>query len=212
MHFCAPPFGLLVPSNLVITLNRLLGGVTIASRSRLSTLQWRRLKCPGLMSHKIGPSPDVLLSAPVLRAGSLTRAYPPVQRLPGHRGFILCSVTGLHRPRVFSTTRESATLCTQPRFGFAFAVRFYEISDNSRSQHRRVSLGKTHYLPVYRPTLQWFGSPDIRSCSATPARPPCHCHIVGSLFATYTGSASCFLRTPHFWKLPLPCRRCPSVR
>jgi hypothetical protein len=34
----------------------------------------------------------------------------------------------------------------------------------------------------------------------------------GSLFATYMGSASCFLRTPHFWKLPLPCWRGPSVR
>jgi len=71
------------------------------------------------------PKPRCYVTAPVLWAGSLTKAYPPVQRLPGHRGFILCSVTGLHRPRVFSTTRESATLCTQPRFGFAFTVRFF---------------------------------------------------------------------------------------
>ena len=64
---------------------------------------------------------------------------------------------------------------------------------------RRASLGKTHHLSICRPTSPWFGSPDIRSRSATPARPPCHSHIVGSLFATYTDSASCFLRTPHYW-------------
>jgi len=116
------------------------------------------------------------------------------------------------RPRVISTTRESVTLCTQLRFRDRLRGSVYEIPGNSRSQHRRASLGKTHCLPVCRPTSQWFGSPDIRSCSATPARPPPHCHIVGSLFTTYTGSASCFLRTLHFWKLPLPCWRCPSVR
>jgi len=66
--------------------------------------------------------------------------------------------------------------------------------------------------PIYRPTSLRFGSPDIRPRSPTPARPPPRCHIVGSLFATYTGSASCFLQTAHFWNLPLPCWRCPSVR
>jgi hypothetical protein len=99
------------------------------------------------------------------------------------------------------------------RFGFTYAVRFYDIFGNlKKCQPRRASLGKTHLLSISRPTSQRVGSPDIRSCSATPARPPPHCHIVGSLFATYMGSASCFLRTPHFWKLPLPCWRCPSVR
>jgi hypothetical protein len=67
-------------------------------------------------------------------------------------------------------------------------------------------------LPVSRPTSQRFRSPDIRTRLVTPARPLPLCHLVGSLFATYTGSASCFLQTPHFWKLPLPCWLRPSVR
>ena len=96
-------------------------------------------------------------------------------------------------------------LCTLPRFGFALSVRFYDTPSNFIYHCRRAFLGKTHHLPISRPTSQRFGSPDIRPRSVTPARPPPRCHIVGSLFATYMGSASCFLRTPHFWKLPLPC-------
>jgi len=55
---------------------------------------------------------------------------------------------------------------------------------------------RSHRLPISRPTSPRFGSPDIRTRSATPARPPPRSHIVGSLFATYMGSASCFLQTP----------------
>ena len=44
--------------------------------------------------------------------------------------------------------------------------------------------------------------PDIRSRSLTPARPSPQRHIAGSLFATYTNSASCFLRTPCFQMCP----------
>ena len=131
--------------------------------------------------------------------------------LPGRQGFILGAVTRRHRPWVISTVRESATLCTLPRFGIAYAVSVLWDLGNLRPQHRRASLGKTHHLPVSRPTSQRFDSPDIRSCSATTARPPCRCHIVGSLFATDTGSASCFLQTPHFWRLPLPCRLLPRT-
>ncbi len=57
-------------------------------------------------------------------------------------------------------------------------------------------------LPVSRPTSQRFASPDIRTRLVTTARPRPLCHIVGSLSATYTGSASCFLQTPHFWNCP----------
>ena len=104
------------------------------------------------------------------------------------------------------------TFCALPRFGFAYSVRFYDTFGNYRYQHRKASLGKTHYLPICRPTSLRFGSPDIRPRSHTPARPPPRCYLVGSLFAMYMGSASCFLQTPHFWKLPLPCWRCSSVR
>jgi hypothetical protein len=67
-------------------------------------------------------------------------------------------------------------------------------------------------LPICRPASHRFDSPDIGPRLVTAARPSPQRHIAGSLFATYMGSASCFLRTPHFWKLPLPCWRCPSVR
>jgi hypothetical protein len=55
---------------------------------------------------------------------------------------------------------------------------------------------RSHRLPISRPTSPRFGSPDIRTRSGTPARPPPRSHLVGSLFATYMGSASCFLQTP----------------
>ncbi len=83
---------------------------------------------------------------------------------------------------------------------------------NLRQQDRRASLGKTHHLPVSRPASCQFGPPDIRPRSITPARPPPQHHLAGSLFATYTGSASCFLQTSHSLVMPLPCRRRPSVR
>ena len=40
--------------------------------------------------------------------------------------------------------------------------------------------------------------PDIRPHLVTSARPSPQCHLAGSLFATYTGSTSCFLQTPPF--------------
>ncbi len=55
---------------------------------------------------------------------------------------------------------------------------------------------RPHRLPISRPTSPRFGSPDIRTRSGTPARPPPRSHPVGSLSATYMGSASCFLQTP----------------
>jgi hypothetical protein len=101
---------------------------------------------------------------------------------------------------------------TPHRFGVSLSVRFYDLYSSCQRHVSRASLGKTQHLPRSRPTSLRFGSPDIRSRSPTPARPPPRCHIVGSLFATYLGSASCFLQTAHFWNPPLPCRRCPSVR
>ncbi len=134
--------------------------------------------------------------------GSLSDTFPSFPS-PGRQGFILRSVTRLHRPCFLGTTRESATLCTLPRFGFAFAVRFYEILGSIRIPVQEGFPGvRCINLPVSRPTSPQFGSPDIRSRLVTSTRPPSHGHIVGSLFATYTGSASCSLRTPHFWECP----------
>ena len=92
------------------------------------------------------------------------------------------------------------------RFGFMRSLATYNPSTGGLHWVRHTD------LPVSRPTSQRFSSPDIRTRLVTTARPLPLCHLVGSLFATYTGSASCFLQTPHFWKLPLPCWRYPSVR
>ncbi len=82
-----------------------------------------------------------------------------------------------------------------PRFGVASSIWFSAVAGNLRRQSRRASLGKTHHLPISRPASCRFGSPDIRSRLVTSTRPPPQHHIAGSLFATYTGSASCFLQT-----------------
>jgi hypothetical protein len=86
--------------------------------------------------------------------------------------------------------------------GSPLAVRFYGALGNTGLQSRRASRGKTHHLLVSRPTSVRFATTDIGTCPATTARPAPHTHIVGSLFATYTSSASCFLQTSHFWKCP----------
>ena len=88
------------------------------------------------------------------------------------------------------------------RFGVASSSRFAVVAGNRRRPNRRASLGKTHHLPVCRPASCQVSAPDIRPCLVTPARPPPQHHLAGWLFATYTGSASCFLQTSHFWKCP----------
>ena len=107
----------------------------------------------------------------------------------------------LPRPCILGTTRESATLCPFSLRGLLVESVYCRLWQHQR-QDRRASLGKTHHLPISRPASCRFGSPDIRSRLITPARPPHQHHIAGSLFATYTGSASCFLQTPHFWLCP----------
>jgi hypothetical protein len=90
------------------------------------------------------------------------------------------------------------------RFGVSSSGQFSNASGSFLwRQSRRASLGKTRHLPVSRPASpQGRSFPDIGSRSATTARPPSLGHIAGSLFATYTGSASCFLQTFHFWRCP----------
>ena len=116
---------------------------------------------------------------------------------PGPQGFTLHSVARFLRPCLISTTRESATLCPLPASGSPYRVRFSTAADSRPQQVRRASLGKTHRLPRYRPAPRRAGPPDIRSRSSRPARPPPQRHVAGSLFATYPGSASCFLQTRH---------------
>ncbi len=69
---------------------------------------------------------------------------------------------------------------------------------------QRASRGKTHDLPVCRPASVRLGccQSDIGTRSSTSARPPPRTHLAGSLFATYTGSASGFLQAAHCWSSP----------
>ena len=90
------------------------------------------------------------------------------------------------------------------RFGFSSSVQFYSTFDSLQCQVGRASLGKTYRLPRCRPASRRLDSPDIRSCLFTPAQPSPQRHIAGSLFATYPGSTSYFLRTRHSWRCPCP--------
>jgi hypothetical protein len=119
---------------------------------------------------------------------------------PSRRGFILHTVTRLLRPRVFSTTRGSATLCSLPVQGSPFPSWFYGARGNFVLQSRSASRGKTRHLSVSRPASVRFGfRSNIGTRSARSACPSTHTHLAGSLFATYTDSASCFLQTSHLW-------------
>jgi len=107
----------------------------------------------------------------------------------------------LHRPCLFGTARESATPCPSSLRDLLVDSVCCRLWQHQR-QGRRASLGKTHHLPICRPASCQVGSPDIRPRLVTSARPPSQHHLAGSLFATYTGSASCFLQTPHLWQCP----------
>ncbi len=111
------------------------------------------------------------------------------------RGFLLRTVTRLLRPRILSTTRRSATLCSLPALGFPPRFGFLAPPSRLRRQSRRASLGKAHRLPTSRPAAHRGATPDIWPRSFKPARPAPRCHVAGSLFATYAGSTSCFLPT-----------------
>jgi hypothetical protein len=91
-------------------------------------------------------------------------------------------------------------------------LRRHELMDSSAFRAKLDKLlapggqekGKASGKPIRKAPIKKAASPskrkntpDIRSRSLTTARPPHQHHIAGSLFATYTGSASCFLQTPH---------------
>jgi len=100
------------------------------------------------------------------------------------------------------TNRGSATLCSFPVGGSPFTGRLYGPIGNLRIHSSRASRGKTHHLLVCRPAPVRFGLSDIGTRLVSSARPPPRTHLAGSLFATYTSSASCFLRTSRFWRCP----------
>jgi hypothetical protein len=129
------------------------------------------------------------------------------------RGFLLRTVARLLRPRIISTIRGSATLCPLTALVHTSAVfGFLAPASDSRCQDRRASLGKAYDLPTCRPATLRFDNPDIGPRLFASARPSPRSHLAGSLYATYAGSTSCFLRTRPFRTASLPCWFRPSVR
>ena len=57
------------------------------------------------------------------------------------------------------------------------------------------------HIPSSFTSVRFTGYQDSLSHACSPSS---RCHLAGSLFATYMGSASCFLQTPHFWQCPCP--------
>ena len=183
------------PGSLVLALSRLLMVVTIAFRPRLPMLSSTIGSASGFGLPGASRYLDLMCGA--VASGGFSAKTFHLPRLPGPQGFLLHSVTRFLRPCLLSSTRESVTLCPIPASGSPYRGRFPAACGSHSQQDRRISLGKTHRLPRYRPASHWFGPPDIRSRSLRPARPPPQRHIAGSLFATYPGSASCFLRAHH---------------
>jgi hypothetical protein len=99
----------------------------------------------------------------------------------------------------------SATLCVPLPFGvFLLGTSFMTPSSNLGDR----SVGLPWVRRTASPdTVQLHTkeiSPDIRPRSFMPARPSPQRHLAGSLFATYLGSTSYFLQTPHLWRCPCP--------
>lgn len=143
---------------------------------------------------------------------------PPAAEKRARAGRAAVGLASLHRsrssgfspPRCYqASSAPSLQYCSRichplppSRFGVASSGRRAVACGRRRQQGRRASLGKTHHLPVSRPASCQVGSPDIRTRLVTSARPPSQHHLAGSLFATDTGSASCFLRTRRFRSRP----------
>ena len=75
---------------------------------------------------------------------------------PGPGGFVLHTVTRLHRPPLLSTTRGSATLCLLPGQGSPFPGWLVGTLGNLEPQSRSASQGKARHLLVSRPASVRF--------------------------------------------------------
>ena len=154
-----------------------------------------------------------------LRLSSTTFRGPPtlwITRfcLPIVRVLSSALLPAYHRPRVLSTTRESATLSrlaalgSPLRFGLDQARWHLAIDPEVRASPGKVTL--PHRMPSSF-TSVWLTFQISELAHSRLLVPPLQGHIAGLLFATYTVSTSCFLRTLGWPRKPLPCWCCPSV-
>ena len=156
-----------------------------------STLSRLSLVVTSYLSSASSHSPVTLLNCPCLLAGS--SGFSPR----------LCSqASQALSPQYYTQICHPLPLS---QLGFLPSrVRFMAPPGNIRAKTGGFPRVRSHRLPISRPASLRFGSPDIRTRSGTPARPPPRCHLAGSLSATYMGSASCFLQTSHLWGCPCP--------
>jgi len=153
----------------------------------VSTLPGRHPYLSSASSH----SPMTLLNCPRLLAGS--SGFSPPHCFQASQALSLQYYTQICHPLPLS---QSGSLPSR--------VRFMTSPRNFGVRTGGFPRVRSHRLPISRPTSPRFGPPDTRTRSHTPARPPPRSHLVGLLFATYMGSASCFLQTPHLWVCPCP--------
>ncbi len=198
------------PGPRIATLNRLTRIVLIVSRLRLPTL---RLTCTAASgSCLLAPSRLIGLSVNRHKWRVLPLASLATPALAGPRGFLLRAVTRLLRPRLISTVRRSATLCSLAASGSPLRFSFMAPSLRPRRQSSRASLGKAHRLPTCRPAPHRGAIPDIGPRSFSPARP--RSPTPYSRFAVRYVRGFYLMLPPHtaFRLVQLPCWRRPSVR
>ena len=139
--------------------------------------------CHSYLSSASSHNPVTLLGCPRLMPGSSGFSPPPCYQ--ASQALSPQYYTQICHPLPLS---QSGSLPSR--------VRFMTPPETIGARTGGLPRVRSHRLPISRPTSPRFGSPDIRTRSRTPARPPPRSHLVGSLFATYIGSASCFLQTP----------------
>ena len=115
----------------------------------------QRSACLGVPGPRCSHRSKCVINRPQA-SGSLF-GEAPRSLFPSRRGFILHTVTRLHRPRVISTTRGSATLCSLPVKGSPFPGRFHGARGNFMLQSRSASRGKAHHLLVSPPASARLG-------------------------------------------------------
>lgn len=131
---------------------------------------------------------------------------------PGRQGFILHSVSRLHRPCFLGTTRESATPAPCSASGSPSRSGFIESLAPLVFQCSRASLGKMHQppcIPSDFTAVRFTGYQASLSHDGSTSSPRPY-----SRFAVHYVHRFCLMLPPDpsFLRVPLPCRRCPSVR
>ena len=176
-----------------MTQMRLHRGVTYV---RLATpFEFWFLSTPFYFDSRMSSLPPYVHDFPHLdNAFSIVRFSKIAILRPDRRGFSLHTVTSAS----LAPSRQYYSWICHPPSQLASGITVGKLAFCCRQQ--RSTTGQVG-LPWVRRTTSPYSVrlhvssvfPDIRSRLFSSARPPPQHHLAGSLFATYTGSASCFL-------------------